>query len=414
VTGQLGTGEPVGGDEGEGEGEADRQHGQQVGRGWTLQQQLRAALVLLVVASVVVLPPARDPGLCLALAGAYLGWFLVLAVLAARQPAVAARWGWTALFVDLTALAALTLLAARSDGTSWTAAVLAAGFFLLPVLAATQLRPLVVGAVGVPTVVLHLLVDLIAQRTDGEPTPAVLLKTAMLAALTLACVLLGHLQRSRVQLIAQLSDERAGLLAETAALEQRERRDLAEHLHDGALQYVLAARQDLEEVRDDPAALDRVEEALRRSSALLRSTMSSLHPAVLDAAGLPAALRDLTASVADRGGFSVELDTGSWPAGFRTPDDPLLHATARELLVNVTKHARARRVQVRLALDDGRASVVVADDGTGVPAGLVERRVGEGHVGLWARRARLELAGGGLLLEPGPGGGTVVTAWLPV
>ena len=103
--------------------------------------------------------------------------------------------------------------------------------------------------------------------------------------------------------IGGLVSDRSELVGELLTLEQREQRDLAETLHDGALQYVLAARQDLDDVRDpDRAAeFERIDYALAESSRLLRSTMAQLHPAVLDSAGLPAALRDLATTTSSRG-----------------------------------------------------------------------------------------------------------------
>jgi hypothetical protein len=48
--------------------------------------------------------------------------------------------------------------------------------------------------------------------------------------------------------ISSLVRDRTHLLTELISLERRERQVLAEHLHDGALQHVLAARQDLDDV----------------------------------------------------------------------------------------------------------------------------------------------------------------------
>ena len=79
----------------------------------------------------------------------------------------------------------------------------------------------------------------------------------MLAALSLAGVLLSWVQRSRVLTIAGLILDRGRLSTELAEVETTARRALAEELHDGALQYVLAARQDLEDARlhNDPESL---------------------------------------------------------------------------------------------------------------------------------------------------------------
>jgi two-component system, NarL family, sensor kinase len=229
-------------------------------------------------------------------------------------------------------------------------------------------------------------------------------------------VALSWIQRSRVETIGRLVRARTDLLAELTDLERSERRTLSEQLHDGALQYVLAARQDLDEARDTGAAeaFDRLEEALLESSRLLRSTVAELHPAVLERAGLPAALRDLVASAAARGGFTAELDLDRWPADDRTPVDGLLYRTARELLGNVVKHAEATHVAVDLALADGHARLVVTDDGVGVDDAQVAHRLGEGHVGLTSHVLRVEAAGGSLTLAPAPTAGTVATVDLPL
>ena len=104
---------------------------------------------------------------------------------------------------------------------------------------------------------------------NGDPVErAILLELRLprtILALAVGAILLSRLQRSRVRTIGALAAERARLLDATMEIEERERRDLADNLHDGALQYVLAARQELATLRDsaDPVTLDRVDGALR-------------------------------------------------------------------------------------------------------------------------------------------------------
>ena len=232
------------------------------------------------------------------------------------------------------------------------------------------------------------------------------------------CVALSFIQRSRVSTIGRLVRARTDLLAELTALERRERRALSEQLHDGALQYVLAARQDLDDARDTgaPEAFDRLEQALVESSRLLRATVAELHPAVLERAGLPAALRDAVRMTAARAGLIADLDIDEWPADLRTPVDGLLYRTACELLGNVAKHARAGRLVVTLALVGDTTRLTVADDGVGVgPDGVdLGRRLGEGHIGLASHALRVEAAGGTLTVAPGTIAGTVATVELPL
>jgi len=199
------------------------------------------------------------------------------------------------------------------------------GFFLVPVIAAAQLNPWISAVVAVPAVLVYLGSSLLIRKVDADPISEIVLRTGLLTIVGIGCVLLSRVQRSRVSTIARLLDERTALLAEMVTIEQREQRDLAETLHDGALQYVLAARQELEAVEEgDPEAAERIDLALAETSRLLRSTMTQLHPAVVDTAGLLPALRDLVETVNARGQLSAELRTRNWEDSLRTPIDELL------------------------------------------------------------------------------------------
>ena len=255
---------------------------------------------------------------------------------------------WLALFVDVLALATVTVLASLSDQESWTADILLNGFFLIPMLATTQLRPGVGTVVTVPTDLVYLASSIAARHSNDEPWASVILRTGVLAALSLGCVLMSAIQRSRVLTIAGLVSDRTLLVSELADVEAQARRDLAEELHDGALQYVLAARQDLADIRpkDGAESFDRVDYALRESTTLLRSKVTQLHPAVLEQAGLRRAIEDLARTTAARAGLTVSMDAPGWDESWRMSADDLMYSAARDILANVTKHAGARSVRV--------------------------------------------------------------------
>ncbi|WP_433507779.1 sensor histidine kinase [Pseudonocardia halophobica] len=382
-------------------------------RGVRLQVALRWVLVAFVALTVAFVPPAHDIVTCAVIAACYALFALAIAVRVQRGGDRAVRLAWVALLGDLVVLAALTLLTGVSTPQSWTSDVVTTGFLLLPVLAATQLRPRVCAAVVVPTVVVYLVAGIATMEANLEPWSSLLLRTAIAAGVAAGCVGLSRIQRSRVAQIGRLVQTRGELLGELGDLEQRERTSLSEHLHDGALQYVLAARMDLDDARDsgDPEAFERLDRALTETSRLLRSTVAELHPAVLAKAGLPAAVRELAATAAARGGFVADVRADGWPADLRTTADPLLHRTARELLANVAEHARARTADVTLTFLGGRARMVVADDGVGIGPGAAGPR--GGHIGLASHAVRIEAAGGQLTIAPGPASGTVVTVEVP-
>ncbi len=381
-------------------------------RGVRLQVALRWVLLAFVTLTLVAVPPARGGVACAVIVASYALWTVTVAVWTRRPSAT--PLAWLALFVDVLVLGALTLITGVATPDSWTSDVVTVGFLLVPVLAATQLRPLVCTAVVVPTVAVYLVAAVATREANGEPWASVALRTAVAAGVALGCIGLSRIQRSRVRTIGRLAQARTDLLGELTGIEQRERQALSELLHDGALQYVLAARQDLEDARDtgDPEAFARLEQALDETSRLLRSTVAELHPAVLARAGLPAALRDLATTAAARGGFAVEVDSGGWPDGLRTTADALLHRTARELLANVAEHAKAGTAAVTLSVAGDTARLVVADDGIGLPERPAEEALGRGHIGLASHAVRIEAAGGRLRASPGDPG-TVMVVELP-
>jgi len=385
-------------------------------RGVALQVALRWVLVGFVALTVIAVPPPRFVGVCAAIAGGYALWALAVALWTRRGHPAAARMAWLALLVDVVVLGVLTLLTGVATPQSWTSDVFTTGFLLIPVLAATQLRVWVCTAVVVPTAVVYFLAAVATREANVEPWTSLLLRTLVIVGVALGCVGLSRIQRSRVRTIGRLAQARSGLLAELTGLEERERRALSEHLHDGALQYVLAARFDLDDAREtgDPAAFDRLEQALAESTRLLRSTVAELHPAVLARAGLPSALRDLATAAAARGGLAVTVDAEGWPMGERTEADPLLYRTAAELLNNVVKHAQAASAVVTLELADGTARLVVADDGVGMPENATGGALRRGHIGLASHTLRIDAAGGRFTSAANPPHGTVVTVELPV
>ncbi len=83
----------------------------------------------------------------------------------------------------------------------------------------------------------------------------------------------------------------------------------------------------------------------------------------------------------------------------------------REALANASRHARAKRVWVRVERQGHLAFLCIEDDGCGFDPQAV---IGSHHLGLRMMRARAERSGGSLTVESAPGEGTRVIAWLPL
>ncbi|QDZ14910.1 sensor histidine kinase [Humibacter ginsenosidimutans] len=385
-------------------------------RGFRVQSVVRTVLVVFLALTVLIVPPPAGALACLLVVAGYAVWAVFVFAVVRGDAARVLRFSWLALYGDVLAVAVIVAVASLSDDRSSTAGILLDGMFLLPVVAAVQLRVWAAVSVIVPTIVVFVVCSVLAVQTSGQLWAIVPLRSLALAGVGLGCVLLVRLQASRVLALGREYTRRGALLSELLVTESRERATLSEHLHDGALQYVLAARQELDDLpaETDPAVAERLRGALGEASVLLRSQVAELSPAVLQQAGLAVAVRRLAVDTAARGRLDVQVDESGWSDTVGTATEQLLYDSAREFLGNVVKHAHASHATVTLARDETQAVLAVTDDGVGADPEELAARLGAGHIGLATRRIRLEAAGGRLDLEAGTAGGTVLRAVLPV
>lgn len=332
---------------------------------------------------------------------------LVWVVVVLRGP-VPPWAGWASTGIDVLTVVALCVV---SGGA--TVALLPV-FFLLPISVAFQDRPTLAAAVGICTAVGYLGVWIVySKRDDTVELPSVVythfgLLLWLAAAMTALCY---FLTRAAAR-VAALLEMRRTLVSEAMRADERNARALAEHLHDGPLQDLLAARLELDEVRErhsDPG-LDAAYQAIQETATRLRGTVTALHPQVLTEVGLTAALRELLRTYELRGSFAVEADLEEVD---RPRSQSLLYRAARELLANAYKHARASTVRVRLARAGDAITLSVVDDGVGFDPAILDRCVADGHIGLASLAVRVEAMGGSMKITSAAGGGTRATVTAP-
>ena len=201
------------------------------------------------------------------------------------------------------------------------------------------------------------------------------------------------------------------LMAEIADAERAERTRLADRLHDEGLQLVLAAKQDLAEVRDgDERALEALASGLEQASDALRSLTSAMHEDVLARLPLEEALERIGSDAARRGRFTLSVTVEAPATGIH---DAFVRDIVRELLANAARHARATHVRLEVLAPEDAVIVRVVDDGRGfdVRARLEAERAG--HVGLGRLERNASELGGRVVIDAPEGGGTTATVWLP-
>ena len=225
----------------------------------------------------------------------------------------------------------------------------------------------------------------------------------------------------------ELSRTNAQLRALAGRLQQvreEEKARIARDLHDELGQLLTGLSMDLDWLEgrleamppgaETSALVDRVvaaSELARHTIAEVQRIAGDLRPASLDRLGLGDALREEARHFARRASVRCEVQLVEPLPAFPTGKATALYRIAQEALTNVARHARARRVSVRLAEVNGAAVLSIEDDGVGLDPGLAADPVA---LGLASMRERATMEGGEVAFERLSAGGTRVTARLPL
>jgi len=201
-------------------------------------------------------------------------------------------------------------------------------------------------------------------------------------------------------------------VAEERARIARELHDVVAHavsvmvLHTGAVRHRLP-----DDFPDEKEALRGVEETGRRALSEMRHLLGALRPdgegAELSPQPGMAGLDRLLQEVREAG-LPVRLEVHGEPVPLPGPIDLAVYRIAQEGLTNVLKHARASHADVSIRYAPRMLQVEVRDDGDGP-----QPSDGLGH-GLVGIRERVKIYDGKLAAGPGPDGGFVLSARLPL
>ncbi len=220
-------------------------------------------------------------------------------------------------------------------------------------------------------------------------------------------------ERARAEALARLrqtetdAEARRETLARVIETQERERRRLAQDLHDrtaGGLTSVLFSLRGLERELGDEEQRSQLSEARAGVSAAIedvRDLIADLRPKVLDDFGLGPALERLCSTVARRSGLAVQAELGEGLDALPPDVATAVYRIVQEAMSNVVRHAEARTVGVTAAILGDLLVVTVSDDGVGFRPGSM------GH-GIEGMLDRARMVTGRVDLESPAGGGARV------
>ena len=216
------------------------------------------------------------------------------------------------------------------------------------------------------------------------------------------------------------SEEQRKLLSERImTAQERERASIARELHDELGQALTGIKIDMAWIKShikgtNEVVSDRFEALGNLVDTTLESVQemaASLRPSMLDRLGLRAAIEWYAGEFERRTGIECIIESESADLNLNSNVAINVYRIFQEALTNVARHARASRVDVRIAQDQRYLKICISDNGRGIPS---QELSGPMSLGIAGMRERAELIMGRLDIQSRMGKGTRVTVYLPV
>jgi len=209
---------------------------------------------------------------------------------------------------------------------------------------------------------------------------------------------------------------------ELSMAEERERRRIATELHDNIGQDLVLARINLGMLAKSPMTskqsvlLGKTRDILGEMIQRVRSLTHRISPPILENGGLEAALKCLGKQLETDFGLAVVFEHDSGVRPLTEEIRSVLYFAARELLINVAKHAQTSKAAVTIRCENSRFIIKIEDDGAGFDPDSIESTLnkdGNGF-GLFNVHRRIKHLGGRFELESSAGLGTRATIVMPL
>jgi PAS domain S-box-containing protein len=214
-------------------------------------------------------------------------------------------------------------------------------------------------------------------------------------------------------------EELRELSAAAHTVREQEQRRVAREIHDELGQSLTALKMDVAWMLGNLSAgspslsdkLNTMQAQLDATVAATRRISADLRPLMLDDLGLIPAAEWLVQSFSERTGIPCNLQIRPPEIELAEPHASALYRILQESLTNVSRHAKARRVDISIEQIDGALKLSVRDDGRGFNPGEVRTQKTHGLLGL---RERTVLLGGEANISSEPGRGTTIDVRIPL
>lgn len=261
------------------------------------------------------------------------------------------------------------------------------------------------------------------RAMDGSSIP-VLLSLSFIRndkAAESACIVATDIKDRKIaeEEIAAAHEKLRALTSELITTEERERQRIATALHDSVAQTLGVAKMKLEIIQDradcsDLRGIAEIRGLIQQSIQQTRSIMSELSPQILYELGLCPAIEWLAEQMEKQHGLKVRFKGNGCLNPISGELETILFRATRELVMNVVRHARAKKAKVSVWLKNESINIEVEDDGIGFSRSALNNKQAQGGFGLFSIRERLNNFDGSLEINSRRGQGARIKISVPV
>ncbi len=199
--------------------------------------------------------------------------------------------------------------------------------------------------------------------------------------------------------------------------EDRERKRLAEILHDDLQQTLAAAKFQLSLLDSRVGSDEDLAETVRQVKQMLKDAIEKsrnlsheLGPAVLSHSGLDDTFAWLAHQMQSKHGLVVHVQTRGPVQAPSEPVRTFLYRAAQEILFNIIKHAEVSEAKLRFKRVRNQLRLTISDQGQGFDLQALAHTTG---LGLLSVRERAELLGGRMKIKSAAGKGSTFLIAVP-
>jgi signal transduction histidine kinase len=216
--------------------------------------------------------------------------------------------------------------------------------------------------------------------------------------------------------IANQKDIRTKAILEA---EEKERRRIAQDLHDGVGQLLSAAKLNLSNLEskiaivteEQKVAMDNALTLVDDSVKEVRAVSHNMMPNTLIKLGLGSAVREFITKLGNAPTLKVDLEIVGLDTRLDNQVETVLYRVIQEIVNNIIKHAQATQISMQLIRHDTELNVMIEDNGIGFDTNKLDNFEG---IGLKGIQTRIEFLNGSVHFDSSIGRGTTVIIDVPL